>query len=127
MMNKKGQTLISFVIILPVFILFLAFIVDTGMLLKEKNKLNGTTKTIIKNSYQKRFENDYQDQIIDSFEKNKIPTHHLNLVVQNETISVANEYEIESIFGQIIGIENYKIHLNMTFQVNQDKIILKKE
>ncbi len=127
MMNKKGQTLISFVIILPVFILFLAFIVDTGMLLKEKNKLNGTTKTIIKNSYQKRFENDYQDQIIDSFEKNKIPTHHLNLEVQNETISIANEYEIESIFGQIIGIENYKIHLNMTFQVNQDKIILKKE
>ncbi len=127
MMNKKGQTLISFVIILPVFILFLAFIVDTGMLLKEKNKLNGTTKTIIKNSYQKRFENDYQDQIIDSFEKNKIPTHHLILEVQNETISVANEYEIESIFGQIIGIENYKIHLNMTFQVNQDKIILKKE
>ncbi len=127
MMNKKGQTLIAFVIILPVFILFLAFIVDTGILLKEKSRLNGSTKIILENMYPKRNESNFQEQTIDLFKKNKIPTENLNLEVKNNTIIVSNDYEIESIFGKIIGIKKYKIHLNLTFQIEQDKLTIKKE
>ncbi|MCI9280264.1 MAG: pilus assembly protein [Bacilli bacterium] len=127
MMNKKGQTLIAFVIILPVFILFLAFIVDTGILLKEKSRLNGSTKSILENMYPKRNESNFQEQTIDLFKKNKIPTENLNLEVKNNTIIVSNDYEIESIFGKIIGIKKYKIHLNLTFQIEQDKLTIKKE
>lgn len=127
MMNKKGQTLIAFVIILPVFILFLAFIVDTGILLKEKSRLNGSTKIILENMYPKRNESNFQEQTIDLFKKNKIPTENLNLEVKNNTIIVSNDYEIESIFGKIIGIKKHKIHLNLTFQIEQDKLTIKKE
>ena len=127
MMNNKGQTLIAFVIILPIFILFLAFIVDTGMLLKEKSKLNGCTKTIIESVYPRRFEKNFQAQTVDLFKKNKIPTENLNLEVKNDTITVSNDYEIESIFGKMIGIKKYKVHLNLTFQIEQDKLTLKKE
>ena len=123
----KGQTLIAFVIILPVFILFLAFIVDTGILLKEKSRLNGSTKIILENMYPKRNESNFQEQTIDLFKKNKIPTENLNLEVKNNTIIVSNDYEIESIFGKIIGIKKYKIHLNLTFQIEQDKLTIKKE
>ena len=127
MMNNKGQTLIAFVIILPIFILFLAFIVDTGLLLKEKSKLNGSTKSIIQSLYQKRFESHFQEQTIDLFKKNEIPTENLNLEVKNDTITVTNDYEIESIFGKIIGIKQYKVHLNITFQIERDKLTIKKE
>ncbi len=127
MMNNKGQTLIAFVIILPIFILFLAFIVDTGLLLKEKSKLNGSTKSIIQSLYQKRFESHFQEQTIDLFKKNEIPTENLNLEVKNDTITVTNDYEIESIFGKIIGIKQYKVHLNITFQIEKDKLTIKKE
>ena len=127
MMTNKGQTLIAFVIILPIFILFLAFIVDTGLLLKEKSKLNGSTKSIIQSLYQKRFESHFQEQTIDLFKKNEIPTENLNLEVKNDTITVTNDYEIESIFGKIIGIKQYKVHLNITFQIEKDKLTIKKE
>ena len=127
MMNNKGQTLIAFVIILPIFILFLAFIVDTGLILKEKSKLNWSTKSIIQSLYQKRFESHFQEQTIDLFKKNEIPTENLNLEVKNDTITVTNDYEIESIFGKIIGIKQYKVHLNITFQIEKDKLTIKKE
>ena len=81
MMNNKGQTLIAFVIILPIFILFLAFIVDTGLLLKEKSKLNGSTKSIIQSLYQKRFESHFQEQTIELFRKHVMATVNLRVVV----------------------------------------------
>lgn len=38
-MNRKGQALVEFVLILPVFILILFSIVDFGMILSKKNEL----------------------------------------------------------------------------------------
>ena len=38
-MNRKGQALVEFVLILPIFILMLFAIVDFGMILSKKNEL----------------------------------------------------------------------------------------
>ena len=62
-MNNKGQALVEFVLILPVFILILFVIVDFGMIISTKNSLenksldivsivkNGKTKEEIKTLY----------------------------------------------------------------------------
>ena len=62
-MNRKGQALVEFVLILPVFIFILFVIVDFGNILSNKNKLeyvsadivdmykNGDSVSTIKNSF----------------------------------------------------------------------------
>ena len=49
-MNSKGQTLVEFVIILPVFLVLLFYIIDFGRIIYAKNKLennlNDTTKLV---------------------------------------------------------------------------------
>lgn len=42
-MNRKGQALVEFVLILPIFILFLFAVVDFGFLLSEKNELENAS------------------------------------------------------------------------------------
>lgn len=42
-MNNKGQVLIIFVILLPIFLMILTFIVDLGLLSIEKRKINNNT------------------------------------------------------------------------------------
>lgn len=52
-MNRKGQALVEFVLILPIFILMLFAIVDFGMILSKKNELENISVdvvTMIKNS-----------------------------------------------------------------------------
>lgn len=52
-MNRKGQALVEFVLILPIFILMLFAIVDFGMILSKKNELeniNVDVTAMIKNS-----------------------------------------------------------------------------
>ena len=51
-MNRKGQALVEFVLILPIFILMLFAIVDFGMILSKKNELENISvdTAMIKNS-----------------------------------------------------------------------------
>ena len=46
-MNQKGQALVEFILILPVFLLILFAIVDFGNLLSTKNNLENTSTDII--------------------------------------------------------------------------------
>jgi len=52
-MNRKGQALIEFVLILPIFLLILFAVVDFGMILSKKNELENVSidvVSMIKNS-----------------------------------------------------------------------------
>lgn len=46
-MNNKGQALIEFVLILPIFILILFVIVDFGMIINEKSSLENQSIDIV--------------------------------------------------------------------------------
>ena len=66
-MNNKGQTLILFVLIVPVLLLLLAFVVDTGLLLKERTKINSITRTILKTTFENRFDENYNEKVVSLF------------------------------------------------------------
>ena len=46
-MNRKGQALVEFVLILPIFLLILFAVVDFGMILGKKNELENVSIDII--------------------------------------------------------------------------------
>lgn len=46
-MNRKGQALVEFVLILPIFIMILLSIVDFGMIFNKKNELENISIDII--------------------------------------------------------------------------------
>ena len=63
-MNKKGQALVEFVLILPVFLIILLVIVDFGNLLYSKNKLENDSNDmvrIIKNESNIELKKEYPD------------------------------------------------------------------
>jgi Flp pilus assembly protein TadG len=97
-MNRKGQALVEFVLILPVFIFLLFAVYDFGMIFNTKNKLendstdiallykNGTSIDEIRNMYPKinievTNENDYDNVIIKG--NVKIITPGLNRILGN--------------------------------------------
>ena len=46
-MNRKGQALVEFVLILPIFILILFAVVDFGMILSKKSELENISVDIV--------------------------------------------------------------------------------
>ena len=63
-MNKKGQALVEFVLILPVFLMILLVVVDFGNILYSKNKLENDSNDmvrIIKNNSDIDLSDEYSD------------------------------------------------------------------
>lgn len=50
-MNKKGQTLVLFVLLLPILFIFIMLVLEVGLLLVDKNKVNNEIKYAIKYAY----------------------------------------------------------------------------
>lgn len=46
-MNSKGQTLVEFVIILPVFLIILFYVIDFGRIIYSKNKLENNLNDVV--------------------------------------------------------------------------------
>ena len=46
-MNRRGQALVEFILILPIFIMLMFVIIDFGMVFNEKNKLENKSMEII--------------------------------------------------------------------------------
>ena len=46
-MNRKGQALVEFVLILPIFLLILFAVVDFGMILNNKNELENISVDVV--------------------------------------------------------------------------------
>lgn len=108
-MNNKGQTLILFVILIPVALIIFAFVCDTGLVMLEKTKLNSATKTILKNTYKEKDQDNYQEIVKNLYEKNNIIFKDLKIKQENSNIFLEISLEKESVFGKIIGIKSYPI------------------
>lgn len=113
-MNNKGQTLVLFIIFIPILLLLAAFVIDTGLIIHESTRLKSTTKTVLKDIYYK--EDKTEEKIINLLNENKINTDNIKITTNGSSIRIKNSYEINSIFGKIIGLKNYEVKLDITLK-----------
>lgn len=125
MMNKKGQTLVLFIIFIPIFLMLAAFIIDTGLIIRESTRLKATTKTVLKDVFSK--ENKSELMIEELLKENNINTDNLKITFDATQITVKNSYKIDSMFGKIIGLKSYNVKVDLTIKEENNKIKIVKE
>lgn len=123
-MDKKGQTLIIFVILIPIIITMLAIVVDVGILTHEYEKTRG----IIDNGIEIYFEKKRKEEITNILKLNDIPLENLKITETENAIEISIAYQIESLFGKIVNLKNYKIEIQRKGILKEGKVkITKKE
>ena len=107
-MNNRGQSLIMFVLILPLIALFIAFFIDSTLSLMEKNKLDG----IITSNIESSLENDIRDEekIAISIKKNEDVNVFVSVV--DDELHVIVESRKKSVFGKLLNFKNYQLEYN---------------
>lgn len=120
-MNRNGQTLILFVIMIPIFIGLAALVIDLGILTHAKSKLAHTTETILKECYQKRMASNIEEEIADRFVKNEISIEHLQVESTSSSLKISNEDTVKSVFGRLLGLEEYHVKTTKTMQEKDEE------
>lgn len=102
-MNNHGQSLILFVLIIPIVVGFLAFFIDLSMVNYEKNRLNGIVVSnleIIVNSDIRDI-----DRIKSVFLENDIS---VDISLEEDSVIILVDSDIKSLFGKILNFDMYE-------------------
>lgn len=91
-----------FIIFLPIMLMALALIVDIGLMYGAKIKGNELLKTTEKENL----------DIIDYFKINNIDITKIEKTKKNNKDCVIINYNIESIFGTLLGFKQYDIEID---------------
>ena len=101
-MNNRGQTLIIFVILIPIIITMAALVVDIGKMNYEKERYRG----IIENSIEEYFESNQISDVKEILTLNGIPEDAYQITTQENLIEIHLTTSVDSIFAKLIDL-NY--------------------
>lgn len=105
-MNKKGQVLILFVLIIPVLVLLSAYIVDNVYIAYNKNRLNQINELVIEDASKGILE---IDDISEYVNKNDKDIDVKFVYLGDDEVEIILKKDIKSLFGRIIGQDNYSL------------------
>lgn len=102
-MNRKGQALVEFVLILPIFIMILFSIVDFGMIFNKKNELENISVDVVnmlnKDIPLEEIKSEYADIDIeigsDDKYKNVVISDKINILTPGLNRILGNPYEVK--------------------------------
>lgn len=127
MPNNRGQTLVVFILLLPILFMIAAIIVDSGILFNEKRKIDNT----IKEALNYGINHISEDEVIVSVEKlinkNISNINELEVNINNDIIIIELKKTIDSIFSFIFGNSSHKIEANYRGYKENNDIIIKEE
>lgn len=116
-MNNKGQSLVIFIVIIPVIFIVFSFLFDYAYLVYSQNKYENISKDIIRSTLE-------EDKIRDLYQKNGYEVNNFKYKIDNDKIYIQNSYEIKSIFGKIINLKYYNVSINYVVINDKNGIII---
>ena len=108
-MNKRGQALITFVLILPLLIFFIAFFIDSMMGMMERKRINGIITSNMEIILNKEIKD--EKKIVEVI-KNNDNTLSVSVKVDNDDIKIMVHGKKKNIFGNIFKIKHLDLDIN---------------
>lgn len=116
-MNNKGQSLVIFIIIIPVIFIVFSFLYDYAYIINSQNKYENVTRTILNSTLE-------EDKIIDLYKQNGYKVDNFKYKTANDKIYIQNSYKIKSTFGKIVNLKNYTVCINYVVINSNNGIII---
>ena len=120
-LNNKGQVLVMFVLLIPIFLLVLVLIVDISNLYIKKDELNNINYLVIDTILDKKI-NDLEIKDLILKNDKDIIINHIN--INDNVVEISLEKEYNGIFSHLVGKKKYNIESNYKgYKENNKKII----
>lgn len=106
--NNKGQSLVMFVLIIPIFLFILTLVYDVGNAIYEKDRLSNTNYLTIEyglNNIDTVTENDLKNLI----EQNTSNLKYIYVTIEENQIEIKMEKDAKSIIGKMFNFNLVKI------------------
>ena len=121
-MNNKGQSLVLFILTLPILLGIMVLIIDLGNAIYTKNKINNIIEIVIEYG----LENNYEEEELKKLINYNLKTDNYQVEIKDEIINIKVEAEINGIISNIIDINSFKILSEYKGYMENNKKVIKK-
>lgn len=100
-LNNKGQTLVMFIILLPILLFVLTLVYDVGNAIYEKDKLSNTNYMVVE--YALRNSLVSEDELVELINKNDDDISDITIMMIDNSVTIALTKDIKGVFGKMFG------------------------
>ncbi|MEG2351618.1 MAG: hypothetical protein RSA10_02115 [Bacilli bacterium] len=127
-MNNKGQSLVLFVIFLPVLIIMGTYVIDLGLAKYNANFLNHISEEVVMYGL-KHINEDPNDKMVNLIHKNdlEIESYEIKIDPVNNKITLQLEKNSKGLFGSFISEKTYKIISRYEGTKENDEFIIERK
>ena len=122
-LNNKGQVLVMFVLLIPIFLLVLVLVVDISNLYMKKDELNNINYLVIDSILDKEI-NDLE--IKDLILKNDKDIIINKISINNDVVEINLEKEYNGIFSHLVNEDIYNIESNYKGYKKNNKNVIER-
>ena len=121
-MNNKGQSLVLFILIIPILLGIMAMVIDVGNALNEKNKIGNIIEMVIEYGLDDNYTEEQINQLINYNLNNE--TYFVN--IDNDVINIKVDTYVDGIISNIVNIKGFKITSEYTGYIENNKKVIEK-
>lgn len=103
-LNNKGQSLVMFIIIIPIFLLVVTLVYDVGTAIYEKNRLLNTNYMVIDYGLD-NIENVSERELINLIQRNIDNLNYISVSIDDNEIDIILGKDIKGIIGKMFGFD----------------------
>lgn len=125
-MNRKGQVLVMFIILLPIFFIIMTLLIDIGNLILTNNEINDVSYMVLEHCL---VHLDEEDIIDTSKELLKLNNKELNIEsfkIENNKVYLNVSYQVKGIISNIVNIKLFDINNKYEAYIKDDKKIIER-
>lgn len=121
-MNNKGQSLVLFVLCIPILIGSIVLVVDVGRVLTEKTSINNKIELVIDYSLDSK----NREYDLANLVQYNLGGYSNYFEVNDEVISVTTKTSVKGIFSNVFGFSGFDIESKYQGYMKDDKKIIEK-
>jgi len=120
MRNNKGQTLVLFVVILPVLLLLLVLIIDVGKMILLNLELNNISEIVLDYGIDNLDKENIRDELINLVKLNKSDIDEIDIEIVDNKIYLELEASGEGLFSGLINATLFTVDTNYVGYIDED-------
>jgi len=121
-MNNKGQSLVLFILIIPILLGIVVLVIDVGNAIYEKNKINSTIEMIIEYGLEDNYNKEQLEELINY----NLNNNNYSVNIDNKVINISVNTYIDGIISNVINIDGFKIISEYNGYIENNKKVIEK-
>ena len=121
-LNNKGQTLVLFVMLLPIMLLVMVLVFDIGKCIVEKQKLDNISFMIVSYGIEHSKDDNIEGTLNELVTLNYKDATDVEVLVKDDYVSVSLSGKVKGVFGNLVGKSFFEVKSYYIGNINDKKI-----